>query len=162
MVYILTGNIQTGKSYALNEWIKNKPLVVGLLSITDKEGKRYFLDIRNKKTFSMHANESENEDNKIYVGRFIFSTSAFKSANSIIQFEAQQTDYSHFIVDELGKLELNRQGLYSSTHKLVKTFEDKTEKHLILVVRSALLEDVFNHYHLKTYKILYKDNLNFI
>lgn len=162
MVYLLTGDIQTGKSYALNEWIKGKPHAVGLLSLINKEGKRYFLDIRNKVTFSMHANENESEDNKVYVGRFIFLKSAFKRANNVIKFEVQQTDYTYLIVDELGKLELQQQGLFHSTYNLLKMFEDKTDKHLILVVRSSLLENVIDNYHIKPHQILYRDDLQFI
>ncbi|WP_428741811.1 hypothetical protein [Tenacibaculum sp.] len=162
MVYILTGDIQTGKSYALNEWLKNAPNAVGLLSLCNDNGTRNFTDIRNKQTFSMHANDKDTEENKIYVGRFVFSKSAFKRANSIIEYEMQQTDYSYFIVDELGKLELKQNGLYKSTRNLAAKFEGKTNTHLILVVRSSLLEDVIEHYNLKPYRILSKEDLKYL
>lgn len=159
MVYILTGDIQTGKSFALNEWIKNKTNAIGLLSLCSDNGTRDFVDIRNKQTFSMHANVKDSEENKIYVGRFVFSKSAFKIANSIIQFEIKQTDYAYFIVDELGKLELNQNGLYESTQNLATKFQGKKDTHLILVVRSALLENMIEYYNLKPHKILHKEDL---
>ncbi|NCO63424.1 MAG: hypothetical protein GW839_11175 [Flavobacteriales bacterium] len=162
MVYILTGDIQTGKSYALNAWLKNKSNVVGLLSLCNTDGTRNFTDIRNKQTFSMHANDKDTEEQKIYVGRFIFSKLAFEMANSIIQFEVHQTDYTYLIVDELGKLELKQSGLYVSTRKLATKFEGETNTHLILVVRSALLDQVIEHYNLKPHKILHKADLKLL
>ncbi|MCF8273904.1 MAG: thioredoxin family protein [Flavobacteriaceae bacterium] len=162
MVYILTGDIQTGKSHALNNWGGNKTNVVGLLSLSNNEGKRLFVDIRNNECFSMHAIENEDEENKVLVGKFIFSKLSFERANSIINFEMQQTDYKYFIVDELGKLELRHDGLYTSTHNLATKFEDKTNQHLILVVRSGLLENVIKTYNFKKYKILDKEALKLI
>jgi nucleoside-triphosphatase THEP1 len=159
MVYILTGDIQTGKSYALNEWIKNKSNVVGLLSLSNDDRTRDFVDIRNLQNFSMHTSVKSPEENKIYVGKFIFSKSAFERANSIIQFEIQQKDYTYFIVDELGKLELKQNGLYESTRNLARKFKSKKHTHLILVVRSALLEDIIEHYNLLPNKILDKKDL---
>ena len=162
MVYILTGDTESGKSYALNEWIKSKTNVAGLLSLNNDKGKRYFLDIRNEETFSMHPDENESEVNKIFVGRFTFLKSSFERANNIIQYETKQTDYEYLIVDELGRLELKQKGLYKSTNSLVKLFKNNKEKHLILVVRTALLEKIKNYYHINPHQILHRDDLNSI
>lgn len=162
MVYILTGDTESGKSYALNEWIKDKTNVAGLLSLNNDIGKRFFLDIRSKETFSMHPNANEIEENKVYVGRFIFLKSSFERANKIIQFETLQKDYEYLIIDELGRLELKHKGLYQSTNNLLNRFEGQADKHLILVVRSALLENIVDFYHIKPHQILHRDDLKSI
>ncbi len=162
MVYILTGDIGSGKSYSLNEWIKDKTNVAGFLSLNNDKGKRYFLDIRSKDTFSMHPNNDEVEENKIYVGRFTFLKSSFERANNILRFETSQTDYKYLIVDELGRLELKQKGLYKSTHNLLSMFEGKPNKHLIFVVRSALLENIIDFYNIKPHQILHRDDLKSI
>lgn len=162
MVYILTGDTESGKSYALNEWIKGKTNVAGLLSLNNDKGKRYFLDIRSKETFSMHPDTTESDANKIFVGRFTFLKSSFERANKIIQIETQQTDYNYLVVDELGRLELKQKGLFQSTKCLVNMFEGKSDMHLILVVRSALLENIIDSYSINPHQILRRDDLSSI
>lgn len=159
MIYILTGDTEIGKSYTLNKWIEGKRNVVGLLSLINDEGKRYFLNIRTRETFIMHAEEDEPEDNKIYVGRYTFLNSAFVKANKIIQLEGESTDFEYLIVDELGRLELKHEGLYKSTIGLIERFETNTNRHLILVIRQSLLEALVELYQIRPYKLINKTNL---
>ncbi len=46
MIYILSGNIRTGKTTALFEWSENRNDIDGLLCPDDEFGKRYFLKIK--------------------------------------------------------------------------------------------------------------------
>ena len=55
MIYILTGDIRTGKTTALLEWCKNCDDVDGLLCPDNAEGKRYFLEIKSKNEFELET-----------------------------------------------------------------------------------------------------------
>ncbi len=48
MIYILTGDIRTGKTTALLDWIKDRNDVDGLLCPDSENGMRYFLKVKSK------------------------------------------------------------------------------------------------------------------
>ena len=73
-IYILTGEIQTGKTTTLLNWIINKNNVCGILTPVI-DSKRMFLNISNKELFEMEANL--NEKDVLLIGKFLFSISAF-------------------------------------------------------------------------------------
>lgn len=159
MIYILTGAVQTGKSTAISKWIQGKNTVVGILSMVNAKGTRDFINIRNQENFSMHGHKTDSSSDVIQVGKFTFSKLAFEKANSVIAEESQKTDYQYLVVDELGKLELKKEGLYASTINLIKPFENSPTKHLILVIRDYLLHEIVNEYRIKTYQTLDKSQL---
>lgn len=159
MIYILTGDVQTGKSFSLNQWSKDREDVVGLLSLVNKEGQRDFLNIRTQETFSMHAKIGQIDSEKIFVGKFEFSKKAFQNAIKTIEQEVTKKDYKFLVIDELGKLELKNQGLYSVTKPILSIFENDSERHLILVIRESLLYQIINHMAINVHKIRNKQDI---
>ena len=157
MIYILTGDIRTGKTTALLEWCKNCDDVDGLLCPDNAEGKRYFLEIKSKNEFELET-EFETEG-IIEIGNFKFLKSAFEKANAYLLAVASKNESQYIIVDELGKLELKNEGLHLSAERLIPNYENNENKHLILVVRDYLLEAVLTHYSIEEYRILTKVNL---
>ncbi|WP_179333547.1 nucleoside-triphosphatase [Winogradskyella costae] len=157
MIYILTGEIRSGKTSALLEWCKNRDDIDGLLCPDNARGKRYFLEVKSKNEFEL---ETERETEAIIeIGNFKFLKSAFEKANSYLQSVASENESRYLIVDELGKLELKNEGLHPSARKLISNYETNENKHLILVVRDYLLEALLTHYSIEEYRILTKVNI---
>ncbi len=63
MIYILTGDIRTGKTSALLDWCKNRNDVDGVLCPDDDKGKRYFLNIKSKDCFRSNRESRSNSEN---------------------------------------------------------------------------------------------------
>ncbi len=154
MIYILRGDIRTGKTTALLEWCKNRDDVDGVLCPDNAEGKRYFLEVKSKNEFKLEI-EFETEA-IIEIGNFKFLKSAFEKANTYLLAVASENESQYLIIDELGKLELKKEGLHLSAERLIPNYETNENKHLILVVRDYLLDAVLKHYAIAKYEILEK------
>ena len=57
MIYIFTGEINSGKTNSLLKWSKEKPYIFGILTPKNEKRERYFLDLNSGITFKMEANE---------------------------------------------------------------------------------------------------------
>ncbi|RED46853.1 NTP hydrolase family protein [Winogradskyella eximia] len=157
MIYILTGAVRTGKTTALLEWCKNRDDVDGVLCPDNAEGKRYFLEVKSKNEFEL---ETELDTEAIIeIGNFKFLKSGFEKANAYLLAVALENESQYLIIDELGKLELRKEGLHDSAEKLISNYESNENKHLILVVRDYLLDTVLTHYSISEYKILEREEL---
>jgi len=148
-VYIVTGQIQTGKTTALIEWSDGKNDVFGILTPVI-EGKRFFMDAHLRNRFEMEANEGDQE--VISIGRFKFSTISFHKATQIIN---DSIGKGWLVIDEIGPLELNKQGFYEVVKEaLLKHFSP-----VVLVVRESLAAKVADLFELKNYEVISKDQL---
>lgn len=157
MIYILTGAIKTGKTTALLNWAKDRTDVDGVLCPDNAEGKRYFLEIKSKNEFEL---ETEFETEAIIeIGNFKFLKLAFEKANAYLQSVASENESQYLIIDELGKLELKKEGLHLSAERLISNYETNENKHLILVVRDYLLDAVLTHYSIAEYMVINKEDL---
>lgn len=152
MIYILSGDIRSGKTTALLNWVSGRNDVDGLLCPDGDNGKRYFLKINSKERFELEV-ESESKDT-ITIGPFHFLKSAFKNANDYLLEANERKDFKYLIIDELGKLELKNEGLDDAAKALMPQFENDEDCHLILVIRASLLNDILRHYHIFKYKLL--------
>jgi len=159
MIYVLTGAIRTGKTTALFHWIDDRKDVDGLLCPDDENGKRYFLKIKSKEKFKLEVEAEVETGNSIAIGNFKFLKSAFKEANDYLISTASEAENRYLIIDELGKLELKKEGLHRSAEALISRFKNDKAQHLILVVREYLLHAVLKHYAIIEYSLLKKVNL---
>ena len=156
MTYILSGDIETGKSTALLNWIKNRKNCYGIISPGNAPGERYFLDVAARQEFRMEADPWEDET--IEVGRFRFLRTAFAKANAILK-KATNISEGIIIIDELGKLELREEGLFESAKLVLETERRNDGIDVILVVRTSLLDQVISKYNIYRYTLLSKDTL---
>lgn len=157
MIYILTGEIRSGKTTALRNWIVNRNDVDGLLCPDDKNGKRYFLKVKSGKEFELETEIGNQEI--IEIGNFKFLKSAFKKANDYLISIASETNYSYLIIDEIGKLELKNKGVHLATEILISKYRRDEKQHVILVVRDYLLDAILKYYQICEYSLLKKENL---
>jgi len=157
MIYILAGAIRSGKTTALQNWVKGRVDVDGFLCPDDNNGKRYFLNVKSGEDFELES-ASETAD-VVVIGPFRFLKSAFKKANDLLVSFSSETENRYIIFDELGKLELRNEGLYRSAETLISKFMLNETQHLILVVRDYLLSDIIESYHISEYSVIEKEDL---
>lgn len=159
MIYILTGDIRTGKTTTLFNWSENRNDVDGVLCPDDDKGKRYSLNIKSKETYPLAANSDTEDHNIISIGPFQFLKSSFQKANDYLLHSNDKRDYSYLVVDELGKLELKNIGLHDAAKWIIAQHVKDKIHHLILVVRESLLNEIIEHYRISQYLVLKKENL---
>lgn len=128
---ILSGEIQSGKTTALQKWLVGKN-ATGILSPI-VSGERMLYNIQDASYIPFQSPVSTPET--ISVGRYHFYKSAFEKANKILQ---QRTSADWLIVDEIGPLEMKGQGFFPAlTHVLIDSSINR-----LVVVRTSLLEEV--------------------
>jgi nucleoside-triphosphatase len=141
-IFILTCEKHSGKTTALQQWIKDKENIAGILS-PDINGTRHFYDIEQATYFTMLATENEET---LSVGKYIFSKGAFDKANSIL-FSIKNKS---IIIDEIGPLELAGKG-FADTVQII--LQNKNYTNLLLVVRNELVDDVVNYFSIAVNEI---------
>lgn len=147
-VYILSEAIRTGKTTALQDWIKKRSNVAGFLT-PDINGKRMFLDIETGKLLDM-----EKPDGDLAVGKFNFDKKSFEYIETRVK---NSWDLSHseiIVIDEIGPLEIRKD---SGFHQLVLHFLstiNEVSPDLLFVVRDNCLEEFVSKYNFKEVKIL--------
>ncbi len=167
MIYILTGDIRTGKTTALLDWINtstslsgtNRNDVDGLLCPDNENGKRYFLKVKSKEELLLEVETEVIDQDVVNVGPFQFLKSAFQKGNDYLIRRGKENKSQYLIIDELGKLELKNQGLHVAAKTLIPDFMFNANLHLILVVRRSLVDSVIKHYNISEYSILKNDDL---
>ncbi len=153
-IWLLTGPVHSGKTSALLNFVKEHPGAKGFLC-PDIDGKRHLLDLNN---FQMHPFEIDapGSEQDIIVGKYIFSRATFQIAHSILKTSAE-AKFNYFIIDEIGKLELDNNGLEPALSIALSHF---TNARIILVVRDYLLEDVKSKYSLENAACISINDLN--
>lgn len=157
MIYILSGNIRTGKTTALLEWSKGREDLDGVLCPDASDGKRYFLKIKSQEIVPLEVSIDSNE--VITIGNFRFLKSSFKTANEFLISTKLIRNSKYLIIDELGKLELQNEGLHEAAKKMIPIYESDKNHHLILVIRTSLLEDIIQKYKIEDFKLIQTEDL---
>ncbi len=140
-VIILTGSKRSGKSTAVENWIKRKAGgVVGILSPKINE-KRYFKSISTGEEWAMEASENEESLN---IGKYNFSKSAFDKASELLLNAAKDKTAELLVIDEIGPLELKNEGFFT-TLKSILAMEDGIES-ILLVIREGIVNDIRQHF----------------
>ena len=156
--FILTGKVGEGKSTSLYNLVSKYPgKFEGILCLV-KADLRWFFDIEAKEFFPLETKDTEIE-NAVKVGKFTFLGESFSRANNILK--VKNSNFTKLvIVDELGKLEMKEEGLFSSINELLKSktiYEN--EKKLILVIRDYLMQEAIEKFQLQDFAIVNKDDL---
>lgn len=141
-LYVFSGITGSGKTSLLWNACKRQTGWGGFLSPL-KEGKRNFFMISNKEFWPMEADAIEGEC--IEVGRYVFCKSAFDQAIYTLN-----RDWSNglklCIFDEYGPLEFRGTGLMPALEPVLHDASRSTIQHLLVVVRSSLLNNFLEKY----------------
>ncbi|MCB0375994.1 MAG: hypothetical protein KDD04_08770 [Sinomicrobium sp.] len=153
MIYILTGPVRTGKTTALFHWTSGRQDTDGLLCPDDSDGKRYFFQLALQQQLRLEATDLTESSDIITIGRFHFLKSAFTAANAYL-IEAAGKECRYLVIDEIGKLELENQGLHPAAETLITQRQFHEKLHVILVVRDTLITEVLMHYTIKFFRLI--------
>lgn len=153
-IFILSQPIQSGKTTLLQDWIKGQTNIGGILN-PDVNGIRKLLDLSSNRYHTLQLNE---EDEGIKIGRFVFDPKGFETAQKLL-LESLDINYDWIIIDEIGRLELDRkEGLEPVLQDVINFFRmHQTQTKLLLVVRDYLLEDVKQQYQIEEATLLSRD-----
>ncbi|MEX1189107.1 MAG: nucleoside-triphosphatase [Bacteroidia bacterium] len=149
-IIIFSREIHSGKTTEIEQFIQSRDNAVGIL-MPDIDGFRNILNILSQEKRIIQLEKSN--ENSIQIGKYIFDIAAFDWANTCIIQEAKSTP-KWLIIDEVGKLELNGNGLHDSVVKAIEIYDiaDKS-KQLLLVIRDTLFNEVIKHYNLKHFEV---------
>ena len=146
-ITILTGAVGSGKTTQLLNYCKQQTHAVGILTPVFK-GKRHFMNIETQELNSMEA--EENEKDFVSVGKYRFSTQAFRNANEVI-INSSSLAGAQIVIDEIGPLELQGKGFYNTLSQLLSLNDPAFD--LLLVIREDLVEKVIAHFNLAMHNI---------
>ncbi|MBE2280702.1 MAG: DUF2478 domain-containing protein [Ignavibacteriaceae bacterium] len=150
MIYILTGEIQSGKTSAILSCAKSLSSVLGIAQPVIQET-RYLMNLEDGKVIKFEAEEGEEF---ITVGRYKFSKKAFGYGAEVLE-NAINSDKKLLIIDEAGKLELAGSGFAPQIRKALIKFSGN----ILLVVRESLLSNFLENFQIKSYELWRKSDL---
>lgn len=154
MIYILSEPVQTGKTSIIEKAIHNTNHIGGFLTPTI-DGKRKIKNLHNQELVEFEV--LAESKNTIAVGKFIFKDSAFSEATAWTRQHYHNSQIKCIIIDELGKLELKKEGFHELIEELLSY--EWNEKNLLLIIRDYLLDEAIKKYKLLDYKVLRKKDI---
>lgn len=155
-IFILSGEINSGKTTRLVQWMENRTDVAGIL--TPKiNGERVFQDAASRQTWPMEASENEEQ---LLVGRYRFSAAGFQKALPVLESALVNPAIRFLVIDEIGPLELRNEGFAAFLQTALSSIETQPEKNLILVIRNSLVESVLDHFQIRDSLDFDPGNLN--
>jgi nucleoside-triphosphatase THEP1 len=153
MIIIVTGPIHSGKTTKLQQIIQQwkKVDISAILEPLDKNGNRTLFVYPQENTIMLQTDE---QDGAIECGPFYFLAGAFETAASMVK-----TQCSIFILDEIGKLEIQNKGFHSLMIRILENYKNGLIDIVIVVIRDTLLHSALQHYQMKDTILINKDQL---
>ena len=144
--FILSGKTGIGKTTFLLNLVKDKN-VDGILAPVIN-GKRHLQHISSNQMKKLEIDDDIENRKTISVGRYLFDENIFEWAREklIVSFNANP---EWLIIDEIGPLELNSNGLEPAISQIVKTINYQSKIKIIFVVRENLIDSFLKHFNLK-------------
>ena len=155
MIYVITGDINTGKStYLLSlyhqidtgDGFYNRKIYSGTIYIGQE-----IVQLSSGKTcaFSYRRNQLSDHWDELYTYQdYSFSRSGLRFCSEIIH--SNLNNQLPFFIDEIGPLELQEKGLYQDFQRLLQTKKD-----IYVVIRNRCLSEVLFKFGIQDYKILF-------
>ena len=154
-IRILSGEKGQGKSSRLKEVFAGVPGAEGIITLRREGDFRDFYILSSGESWSMHGAENY-AGPWLEVGRFRFSAEAFDRASQYLLEAARNPDTKLLIVDEVGPLELRKEGFYKALNDLMV---NPPGPDLLLVVRSELVEEMKQFFAIPDAEVLSCDSL---
>lgn len=148
-IYLFSRPIRSGKTTELLHWCNQQKNIYGIL-MPDINGDRKIFDLHTKEIFDIECKDVINTNEPlISVGKFHFYTSAFSKANLIISSALKQKP-GWLVIDEGGKLELDKKGFYPAIREAVEFYSDHhIPGNLLITVRDSLCTAIIEFFALK-------------
>jgi nucleoside-triphosphatase len=157
-IIFFSGDRQSGKTTKLFDWCKDKNNIAGIL-MPDINNERVLYNIEEKSNINPPKDVSNTDlPEYISIGNFHFLKTSFLKSNQIIE-TAIKEQREIVVVDEFGKLELNKQGFYPAVLFAVNAIKQQTYSgKLILTVRDIYIDKVIDLLEIDKPKIVYDTN----
>ncbi|MEI2693784.1 MAG: nucleoside-triphosphatase [Saprospiraceae bacterium] len=154
-IYVLTGEIGSGKTTALFNEIKGQINIGGFLSPFRNQIRQFYF-IRNGLYMPMEQ-LGEHYNTDLVVGKYIFDSKAFNLAK--VQFALDwDSSLDLLVLDEFGPLEFKNQGLLPELNPYLKAAQENTKQNMLIVVRNTLMESFAKLYAVN--QIIYKEDVS--
>ncbi len=144
--FIITGRRHIGKTTLLLEIIedlKDSFTIGGVLTLGDE--KKSFVNLQNGTKCDYY---NENDSIKERIGNYVISEEAIRFAEQAI---ATAVNSKIIIIDEFGRLEREKKGLYSAIKKLIENIRDK-KRTLLMIVQIDVVDQAKNLLDMQTEK----------
>lgn len=142
-IFIVTGQIKTGKTTRLMKWVNQQNNIDGILQPVI-EDKRFIYHIASRTLKELETNSKENITS---IGKYNFSNETFEWCKAIIN-DSIKKNLDWIIIDEVGPLELNGKGLEPAFSNLLSERENIKSK-ILVVVRQEMLDKFLAHYKIQ-------------
>lgn len=146
--FVITGRRHIGKTTFLQEIIddlKDSFTIGGVLTLGDE--KKAFVNLQNGTQCDYYK---ENDSIKEQIGNYIISEKAIKFAEQAIR---TAIDSKIIIIDEFGRLEREKKGLYNAIINLVEQIRDKEGTILLMVIQIDVVDKAIKLLHLEPEEI---------
>ena len=151
---ILTGPVGTGKTTALQQLVRVHPdRFAGLLAPVIRH-QRHLQDISTGELRLLETSPAAPD--ALPVGKYVFSASVFAWARERLAEQAASFPHRWFVLDEIGKLELQGKGLAPVAMEIL---QGDRVNNLLVVVRDSLLPAATEHLS-RPYTIIHKEALD--
>jgi nucleoside-triphosphatase THEP1 len=144
-IYLLTGEIKSGKTTRLQKWAANNN-ADGILAPVI-EGKRHLVRIKSGESKLLEYAGGDKAIELTKIGNYNFLTSVFEWGRNEMYY-AFLGKPEWLIIDEIGPLELRGEGMEPEVNKIMAD-SSQTDMNVVLVVRKSLIENVIEHYGLR-------------
>ncbi len=153
-IYIFSRPIHSGKTTELLTWCNDQQSIAGIL-MPDIDGSRKIYNIETKEVLDIQCIDLEsNKAPLTTVGRFNFYTEAFEKANALL-LEAIGKKPTWLIIDEAGKLELDRKGFYPALESIIEFYKNNASQgNLLIAVRESLCVAVISFFEIAHCKVI--------
>lgn len=156
MIYLLSEEIQSGKTTSLQLCTENRYDIGGFLS-PDKNGVRCLMNLSSKEEIPFEIDLTSYEEGIEIIGKFAIAKSAFDTGEKWVKEHLANPQTKYIVIDEVGPLELQGKG-FANTLKYAT--ENLGDKHLIVVLRKSMHEKVVDTFGLQEATILTKNGIN--
>jgi len=156
LIYLLSEEIQSGKTTSLQLCTENRYDIGGFLS-PDKNKVRCLMNLQSKAEIPFEIDLTSYTDPIVIIGKFAIATAAFEIGSKWIKEHLANDDVNFIVIDEVGKLEAEGKGFAEALRHAIDHIGNKN---LILVVRSNLQKEIVEKFALSEYKILTKNEID--
>ena len=156
MIYLLSEEIQSGKTTSLQLCTENRYDIGGFLS-PDKNGIRCLMNLSSKEEIPFEIDLTSYDGSIEIIGKFAIAQSAFQTGENWIKEHLIAPQIKFIVIDEVGPLELNGKGFANALRYATKNLGDK---HLIIVLRKAMHDKIVEAFELQEASILSKNGID--
>ncbi len=145
-IFIVTGQVHSGKTTRLMHWSASQKKIDGIFQpvIDDK---RFIYHIASRTLKSLEVNASAKDEHTIRIGNYRFSKDTFEWTGKIL-LDSISKDLEWLVIDEIGPLELDGNGLEPAVSSILDERENVSAK-IVCVVREEIFQKFIDYYKLR-------------